>query len=136
MRLLSLREHSRAELRLKLCTRFPGSKDIDAVLDQMEAKSYLSDERFLEQYLEQRKRKGYGPLRIMAELRDKGVDKGLVEEAVYASGTDWSKLMKQVSGRKFGDADQADRQFLLKMARFLEYRGFPTSMIRHYLWDD
>ena len=136
MRLLVYREHSRAELRRKLQTRFPDSPEIERVLDGLEQCNYLSDERFVEEYLKSRVRKGYGPLRIKAELQERGIAKDMIGR--YLSGYDdqWYQLMQSAASGKLSSTSGCEQKNQQKMARFLEYRGFPASMIRRYLWDD
>ena len=95
MRLLVHREHSREELRRKLQTRFADSAEIEPVLDVLEERGYLSDERFVEEYLKSRKRKGYGPLRIKAELRDRGVGRDLITRYLIENDADWYRLMSK-----------------------------------------
>ena len=135
LRLLAGREHSRQELRNKLHSRGGEPEDTERLLDQLEQQGYLSDERFLEQYVEVRIRKGFGPLRIRAELQERGLDDGLINEQLRESDSHWSEQMCDVARRKFGDIASDDRKQQTKIARFLEYRGFPPSLIRSLLWD-
>ncbi len=135
LRLLAGREHSRQELRGKLFSRGGEPEDTERLLDQLEQQGYLSDQRFLEQYVEVRIRKGFGPLRIRAELQERGLDDALINEQLRESDSHWSEQMREVARRKFGDLTSSDRQQQTKMARFLEYRGFPPSLIRSLLWD-
>ena len=69
---LSRREYSRRELGEKL--RRLGSEDdakVDEVLDYLEEKGYLSNERFAEQFL-RAKASRYGQSRLRMELRQRG----------------------------------------------------------------
>lgn len=136
MRLLAAREHSRAELRRKLLARSLEPDLVEQVLDDLEAQRYLSDDRFVEQYIDSRKRKGYGPLKIRAELRDKGVDNARVGRLLDAGDPEWGVLLLKEMRRKFGDSEAGDQRDQAKRARFLEYRGFPIPLIRKLLWDD
>ncbi len=136
MRLLVYREHSRAELRRKLQTRFPDSPEIEQVLDALEQCNYLSDERFVAEYLQSRVRKGYGPLRIKAELQERGIAKDMIAQYLSEYDDQWYQLMQAAASGKLGGAAKLEQKNHQKIARFLEYRGFPTAMIRRYLWDD
>jgi regulatory protein len=135
MRLLSQREHSRAELLRKLQVRFGDSIHIEPVLLGLEEQGYLNDERFLQEYLNMRKRKGYGPLRIKAELQERGLSSDLISSYLEERDTDWYQLMRQTAVSKSGCLAESSPKSQQKLARFLEYRGFPASMIRRYLWD-
>ena len=72
--LLSRREHSRKELYLKLTKRFESKEDINFNLDRLEEKNLLSDSRFAEEYVQARRKKGFGPIKISAELEKRGVN--------------------------------------------------------------
>jgi regulatory protein len=135
MRLLVPREHTRLELYRKLQARFADSPHIEPVLDSLESQGSLNDERFLQEYLIVRKRKGYGPLRIKAELQDRGISSGLIASHLEEQDADWYQLMQQAAEAKVGKPVENDHKSQQKLARFLEYRGFPVSMIRRYLWD-
>ncbi len=136
LRLLTNREHSRAELYRKLQNRFADSILIGSTLDGLEEQGYLSDERFAEEYVYGRRRKGYGPLRITAELRERGISKEIISRYIGDQDDGWYQLMQQAAAAKFGVTAISDPGSQQKTARFLEYRGFPVSMIRRYLWDD
>ena len=68
LRLLASREHTRLELQRKLA-RHHDEAQIDPVLDDLERRRLLSDARFAENYVSQRSRRGYGPLRLRARSR-------------------------------------------------------------------
>ncbi len=136
MRLLVYREHSRAELRRKLQTRFPDSSEIEQVLDGLEQCNYLSDERFVEEYLKSRIRKGYGPLRIKAELLERGIAKDMIKQYLSEYDDQWYQLLQSAAAGKLGSASRLEQKTQQKIARFLEYRGFSVAMIRRYLWDE
>ena len=134
LRLLACREHSRGELRRKLRPRSSDPGLLERVLDALEEQHALSDERFVEQYAESRRRKGFGPLRIRRELGEKGVDKDLVESWLQRNDQDWWEQLQRVACSKFGEGQPADFKERARRARFLEYRGFPPEQIRRFLW--
>jgi len=134
IRLLAIREHSRLELQRKLQARTEQPELLPEVLDRLQAKGYQSDGRFTEQYVESRKAKGFGPVRIGRELRERGVDSSLIEQWLDPYETDWQELLRSCSRRKFGNGLPSDYRERAKRARFLEYRGFPVEMIRSELW--
>lgn len=134
LRLLAGREHSRAELRRKLMPRAGDPGLLDRVLDALEAQHALSDARFVEQYIEARRRKGFGPLRIRMELGERGVAGELVDASLDEQDPDWWERLQTLARNKFGAAEAADFKERAKRARFLEYRGFPAEQIRRFLW--
>ena len=135
IRLLAAREHSVRELRDKLGSRFAATDLIEQVVADLQRRKLLSDERFTEQYVGMRTRKGYGPLRIRAELEERGISGELIELWLDMSPREWAPQMREVARHKFGEVPAEDRREQAKRARFLQYRGFPESLIRSYLWD-
>ncbi len=134
IRLLAQREHSRHELEAKLARRFSDAALCGQVLDGLEGRGLLSDERFTEQYVNSRMRKGFGPLRIRAELRERGVADELIEAWLDLSAEEWLAQLRDAAQGRFGDSPLQDARSQSKQARFLQYRGFPESLIRRYLW--
>jgi regulatory protein len=105
------------------------------LLNDFERRGLLSDERFTEQYVHMRTRRGYGPLRIRDELRQRGVDQSLIEDWIDVNGAEWKAQITEVAAHKFGLERAIETKEQAKRARFLQYRGFPENLIRRYLWD-
>ena len=133
VRLLASREHSRHELEQKLRRRGHAPDLLAATLDDLQQRGLLSDERFVAEYVQQRARRGFGPLRLRAELSERGVTDAVIEQGLENAALDWQALLLHVAGRKFGDGDPTDRNALMRRGRHLEQRGFPISLIRRYL---
>ncbi|MCH8499518.1 MAG: recombination regulator RecX [Marinobacter sp.] len=133
MRLLARREHSRFELARKLRQRRLPGEVIDRVLDEFEAEQWLSDERFAEVYAEQRRGQGYGPLRILADLQQRGIRQ--LPSAVRALDTAaWVEQAVQLRERRFGLTDLADDwQERARQARFLSQRGYSGEQVERAL---
>jgi regulatory protein len=135
VRYLAAREHSRFELTQRLVKKTQNTALIDRLLNDFERRGLLSDERFTEQYVQMRTRRGYGPLRIRDELRQRGVDQSLVDEWIDINGSEWRAQIAEVAAHKFGSERAIEAKEQAKRARFLQYRGFPENLIRRYLWD-
>jgi regulatory protein len=136
VRLLAPREHSRLELRRKLLQRDHAPEIVEEALSRLQQQGLLSDERFVEQYIAMRRKKGYGPLRIRQELRERGINDTMIHEWLDPSDDEWLVSMKQVVQKKFSVLVDAGYKEQARLARFLEYRGFPGEMIRSYLFDE
>lgn len=119
----------------KLGSRGFDEEGIESVLDQLRESGLQSDNRFTENYIDSRTRRGSGPIRIRAELRERGVDESLIDTHLQACDDIWPTLMRQVHDGKFGTDCASDRKTLAKKVRFLEYRGFPSELIRSFLID-
>jgi len=128
LRLLSGREHSRAELERKL-QRFeeePGS--LALALDALQAKGFISDQRVVESVVNRRSAK-LGAQRIRQELHAKGLNPQLVSDAVAALRSTELARAQEVWLRKFGAAPQ-DAAAAARQMRFLAARGFSGDAIR------
>jgi len=154
--LLARREHSRRELSQKLSRKYGRHDDfssclIPSLLDELQDKCYQCDERFAESYVSYRSYSGKGPLRIIHELRDKGVSEALVERLVDETDRKWLALALDVSSRRFGGLSSGDlvdedmgpsekispheaQKIRAKQIRFLQGRGFTFEHINKVLY--
>ena len=127
LRLLSAREHSRAELERKLA-RFeevPGS--LAEVLDKLEAKDFINAQRVVDSVVYRRSAK-LGVGRIRQELQAKGLDAEPIAQAVVLLKTTETARAQEVWRKKFGTtATTHDER--AKQARFLAGRGFSGEAI-------
>lgn len=129
LRLLGRREYSRHELALKLGAKPYPDHEIDAALDQLEARGYLSDLRFAEMILRSRLNGGFGPVKIRFELREKGIPDHLLEQVLVDAAPAWPDLARQARSRRFGDGLPADLRDKARQARFLYARGFTSEQV-------
>jgi len=136
VRLLAAREHSRKELQGKLAARGYAEDDIQQVLDDLAQRNLQSDDRFAENYTELRVRKGNGPLRIRAELRERGIGDSLIAVNLEHYTSDWPSVMRRVHDAKYGAQPPGDQREMARRARFLEYRGFPGELIGRLLFNN
>ncbi len=128
LRLLARREHSRAELAGKLRTYASPQEDLEALLEDLSRRRLLSDERYAESRAHALSRK-YGAARIAHELRAKGLDKELAEQASGAARATEVDRAREVWRRKFRVAPRT-REERAKQMRFLQSRGFSFDAIR------
>ena len=105
MRYLARREHSRAELHAKLLPHVREGEDLEAVLDELAKRNWLSDERAAEQ-LVQHRRNRFGSQRIAHELRQKGIAENLISEAMPQLKDTELEAAREVWQKKFGVAPQ------------------------------
>jgi regulatory protein len=128
LRFLSMREHSRLELRRKLSKYAEEGDDVDALLDFLEKNNWLSQERFSESLIHRRSAR-YGNSRIVAELQSHGVNGDALKE--LKSGLADSEVTRacEVWQRKFG-AVALDAEGRGKQMRFLMQRGFSQKAVR------
>jgi len=129
MDLLSRREHSRAELSNKLRQRHFDSDEIEAALDQLQSENLQNDQRYAESYVWHRRQKGFGPLRISHELRQRGINDTVADEVMAELEADWFEDMQRQRQKKFGNEIPVDYAEKMKQARFLQNRGFSPELV-------
>ena len=128
LRLLARREHSRAELARKLQAHLRPEDALEALLDDLAGRRHLSDERYAESRARALSRK-FGAARITHELRAKGLDKELAEQASRVARLTEAERAREVWRRKFSSAP-GTREERAKHVRFLQSRGFSFDAIR------
>ena len=128
LRFLSMREHSRLELRRKLSKHAQEGDDVDALLDFLEKNNWLSQQRFSESLIHRRSAR-YGNSRIVAELQSHGVNGEALQELKGALSDSEVARACEVWQRKFGAVAQ-DADGRGKQMRFLMQRGFLYSAVR------
>ena len=132
MDLLARREHARYELRRKLAQRGFSAGEIDAALDRLEEEGLLSDERFAETFVRQRADRGYGPLRIRQELRDRGVEDGLISTTLASWTGQWLAVAVRQHEKRFGRQPEDARE-RARQQRHLQSRGFGFDIIKEVI---
>jgi regulatory protein len=131
--LLARREHSRGELHHKLAARGLNAAEIASVLNRLEAEHWLCDARFTESYIHARQTRGFGPMRIWMELKERGVSDDVIDEHLEAHAAQWKDLLCAQYRKRYGDGPARDYKERARRARFLQRRGFPTDMIGRVL---
>lgn len=128
--LLARREHSYKELATKLILREFARDEIHGVLDQLVEQNLLSDARFAEHYVRHRSGAGFGPHRIEAELKERGVADHLIAEHLSYADETWQASALQQRIKKFGTVQPEDLKARLKIEKFLHDRGFTRELSR------
>ena len=133
--LLSRREHSKKEIRDKLCLRFEDRDNINSVIDKLQLNNLINDHRFSEAYVTIRKRKGFGPKKIAYELLMKGVDESISEEIISNEGG-WSIAARKAFVKKFKEGTSQEPATKFKQKSFLQNRGFTFKEIESVFVND
>ena len=127
LRLLSTREHSRAELERKLAQYEEEPGALAKVLDILAAKDFINENRVVESVLHRRSAK-LGTQRIKQELQSKGLEPEAVASALNALRATEVDRAREVWKKKFGTPPQ-DATERAKHMRFLASRGFGGDTI-------
>jgi regulatory protein len=128
LKLLARREHSQKELQRKLIKRGAEAEQIELVLQQLVEEKLLSDDRFCEAYIYHRRKAGFGPLRIQAELSERGIHAKTEDQ--LQNGESWEELLEKTWQKKFKGQYPCDLKNKAKQTRFLINRGFTIEQIQ------
>lgn len=130
LRHLSQREHSRAELERKLARHAEAPEELARVLDELQAKGFISEARVVESVLHQRAAQ-YGALRLRQELQHKGVAAEAIADAVAGlAGSEFDRALA-LWQRRFAPATEPREH--ARQSRFLLARGFSAAVVTRVL---
>ena len=131
LRLLSGREYARLELERKLAGQEETPGELAQVLDELEAKGFISEQRVVESVVN-RKQAKQGTALIKRELTSRGLDSEMVAAAVAQLQQTELERARAVWLKKFDHlpTDAASRG---KQMRFLASRGFGSEAIGRVL---
>ena len=129
---LSRREHATHELFQKLLAKEEyEADDISEALARLTDQDLLNDERFTEAFINQRISRGSGPLKIRAELRQKGVSDDMIEAFLNEHDVLWQESALEVRIKKYGSERPADLKETARQTRFIQSRGFSSEQTRY-----
>ena len=131
LRLLSGREYSRTELERKLAPHEEAPGQLAQVLDELQAKDFISEARVVESVINRRQAK-MGSARIKQELWGKGLGKDAVLDAMAGLKATELERARELWRRKF-DGLATDAAGRAKQMRFLAARGFGGDVIGRVL---
>ncbi len=131
LRLLSQREHSRAELERKLAKYEDEPGTLAQALDELAAKDFISEARVVQSVVHQRAPR-MGALRVRQELQQKGVAPAAIAEAVAGLQASEASRAFDVWRRRF-EASPQDAKERAKQMRFLMARGFSGAVVAKVL---
>ena len=153
LRILVRREYSRLELRRRLLEHAASEEELDALLDTLEQKKQLSDQRYAESRARVLGRK-YASARIGQELRRQGVGDADMAQAMHDARAADLQRARTIWQRKFGSrpsfglnddasndasndasSDRTNNTAAerARQIRFLQSRGFSFDIIRQVI---
>jgi regulatory protein len=129
LKLLGFKEWTYYLLKRKILEHSDQEDIIDEVLNIFIEQNLLSDERYAKSYiLNSRDNKGYGPEKISAMLKSKGVSSKIIDKHLYESHPIWERNAFNIRERKYG-ALPSDIKEKSKQGNFLQNKGFTFSQI-------
>jgi regulatory protein len=131
---LEHRERSSCEVRLHLLSKGFQEEEIEEELQSLKELRYIDDARYCSDYIRYGAGKGRGPVRLQAELAEKGVEAGLIQEALterFDRQTEKEAAMKEavklLAGRE--PDGRPDEKILAKIGRRLNSLGYHADVI-------
>ena len=105
--------------------------DLELILDELEKKDWLSDDRFSEQFVLSKKRK-FGARKIAHELKLRGVNELIISRVLRDIKDDEFLLAKKIWEKKFNQIPiTIDEK--AKQIRFMQSRGIEVAIIHQIL---
>ncbi|MGI8992357.1 MAG: regulatory protein RecX [Bryobacteraceae bacterium] len=137
---LSSRAQSTGQLRAKLRERAENPDEIDALLARLKDYGYLDDKKFAESFASGRlENAGFGPARVLQDLRGRRVAPGLAENAVQQiyGDKDEVPLIENYIRRKYRTVEREglfreDKDLASAYAR-LRRAGFSSANVARVL---
>lgn len=129
MNLLARREHSEMEICRKLRKKGFTEESIQQVITALRQEKLLSNHRFIENYIHFRRAKGFGPLRIQAELSERGIHEELIDHHLKITDNAWFTEVREVWRKRFKNQMPRDFKTRAQQMRFLYSRGFTSEQI-------
>ena len=126
--LLSRRGHFRRELEYKLRRREYSDEEIAAAFEKLEERRFLDDRALAKEYVQSRlRRRPMGPLKLRAELRERGVEDDAIDEALASFDAEWERELATHAAASWRRSKPRGRRDAL--ARHLGSRGFGAATI-------
>jgi regulatory protein len=134
LRLLRYRARSQDEIRSRLKLLGFAPSITEATLRKLVSLNLLNDASFARNWaLTRIERRGYGPLRVARELRQKGIPQPLIEqvlrEGFSAGDTTVAEKARRLLEKRFRGQDLRSGKELRRAAAFLQRRGYPYAVI-------
>lgn len=105
------------------------------MLGSLESEGLLQDRRFAESYVESRRTRGFGPVKIRLELQQRGVDAELIDACCATGDPAWRESVLSVWRKRFACTPPRNYHEWARQARYLQQRGFDTAQIHAALGD-
>lgn len=109
---------------------------MSTTIQALAGEGLLSNDRFVENYVRYRRTKGYGPLRIHAELIARGISEDLIEHHLDMADNAWFAEARLVWQKRFKGTLPRDFKTRAEQMRFLQYRGFTPEQINNIYHSD
>jgi regulatory protein len=132
VKLLSIRDYTATELLRKLEAKFGNSTETaTGVINDLSAKGFLDDRRYVQNYL--RRKPGFGPERVRAELLERGVASTIVEQELAEAERPSLRAILDATMTGWNLSYPMDSSDVARVFRRLARLGYPEDDIREEL---
>ncbi len=130
VRYLHRREHSAAELAVKLQQKGADATSAQEVILYCQEQGWQSDKRFTSMWLRNAYAKGHGLYKAQQQLQTlHQIEAHLIDQVAAELDLDWLALAQQVMQKKFKQISLSDPTLQRKVYQFLYQRGFNAETI-------
>jgi len=132
LRLMKFRLRSEKEIREKLRQKDYDSEIIDAVVVFLKKAKLLNDVLFAKLWVESRIKRFLGLSRLAYELKEKGIDKSVVDEALQRARENYDEkaAVLEIIRHKLGKMKNIPPEKVKsRLYGFLLRRGFPKNIV-------
>jgi regulatory protein len=119
---LARREYACRELEAKLQQRGISPAVAGEVVEELQREKLVSDERFVEAYVRSRVGRLFGPLKIRAELQQRGIIDSLISRELDTYASEWQEAADRWAQSRV--AGKLDRRGRARIYRSGKNRGF------------
>ena len=139
LKFLSYRPRSEKEIRDKLRRKKASEEIINKIISRLKENNFLNDEEFAKWWIEQRTNFKPRSVRLIKiELKQKGIDKELIDETIdHLPSTidDLSSAKKLIEKRISRYKNLTPDKKFQKIARYLSSKGFDYDIIKEIFKD-
>lgn len=132
LRLIKFRARSAAEVADKLEAKGFSQKVIDGTIAFLKQKKFLDDALFAKLWVSSRLKRSLGLRRLIYELKQKGIDQGLIDNAIESVKSDYDEkktvydIVETKSSKMRGLAAEKIRS---RLYGYLLRRGYPKNLV-------
>lgn len=138
LRLIKFRVRSEKEIRDKLKKREYLPEAVAEAIAYLKKTKLLDDRLFAKLWVESRIKRPLGIARLRYELRNKGIDKNIIEDTLGAAGENYNEeaAIRKVIEHKLRSLTRfsADKK-LSRLYGYLARRGYPKGLVVELLFE-
>jgi regulatory protein len=133
LHLLMRRDYTQHELVQKMLVKGYEQDLVTRIITAFVEDGTINETRFIENFIYFRRNRGYGPLRIAAELKARGLSAEMIAKHLEISDNAWLDCAEKIWCKHFKNTPPKDASSKNKQQRFMQGRGFTWEQIQHVL---